>query len=205
MTATVVETILATTPDVEAIAVLATITVEREHRGGYNRDLFAVWSDLDGNGCDTREDVLSAEEIGAQQAEQVGCELPAGTWYSVYDATTTASPSTFDIDHLVPLKEAWDSGAWDWSPERRIAFANDMTDQRTLLAVSAESNRSKGDKDPSNWLPEPGHVRQYLSDWVAIKARWSLSMDESEYGRIRNLLRRECRGTVVAPWPAPVG
>lgn len=175
--------------------------MEREHRAGYNRDLFAVWSDLDGDGCDPREEVLILESLSPAQVDPSGCSVLAGSWYSTYDGATAVDPSTFGVDHVVPLKEAWDSGAWNWAPSRRIAFANDVSDPRTLAAVSAESNRFKGDADPSNWLPTSAEVRPYLANWVAIKARWSLSMDESEGGRIRKLLRGDCEGTEVAPWP----
>lgn len=195
-----------TTPTaaVEALAVLAQIPIEREHRGGYDRDLFAVWSDLDDDGCDTRSEVLFEESLTFAQVDTVGCQPVAGDWLSSYDGILVLDASQIDIDHVVALKEAWDSGAWAWQPDRRIAYANDVSDVRTLAAVTAESNRSKGDADPSNWLPADDYICQYLSNWVAIKARWSLSMDESEHGRVRNLLRGDCAGTLIEPWsPAP--
>lgn len=181
-------------------AVLEGIPVELEHRGGYSRDLFASWSDIDGDGCDTRDEVLIEESLSPAQVDLFGCKVIAGDWTSSYDDVVTTDPSDFDIDHVVPLKEAWDSGAWAWSPERRTAFANDLTDPRTLVAVSARSNRSKGDADPSNWLPGDSDVCRYIGDWLAIKARWGLSMDESEWGRIKNLLRDRCTSTTIAPW-----
>ena len=73
-----------------------------------------------------------------------GCSITGGgSWYSAFDGTETMDPSKFDVDHMVPLKEAWDSGAWEWDPERRQAFANDMSIPESLIAVSASSNRSK--------------------------------------------------------------
>lgn len=70
--------------------------------------------------------------------------------------------------------------------------------------MSVTTNRSKGDRDPSNWLPpDSSDVCSFISDWVSIKARWGLSMDESEFGRIGNLLRGQCVGSAVAPWSAP--
>ena len=113
------------------------------------------------------------------------------------------SPADIDIDHVVSLKEAWDSGAWAWPPERRIAYGNDLTDTRTLAAVSTGSNEKKGDRDPSNWLPDQDRCA-YIANWLAVKARWDLSMDESEWGRLRNLLQGPCAGTTITPWqPAP--
>lgn len=194
-------TIVAPTVPVAASSLLSLIPVEREHRGGYDRDFFAVWSDLDNDGCNTRAEVLIEESLTYAQVDSFGCHVVAGDWLSSYDGVTAIDPSLLDIDHVVALKESWDSGAWSWDPERRIAFANDVSDPRTLVAVSAESNRAKGDADPSNWLPVDGDVCAFISDWIAIKARWSLSMDISEKGRIRNLLRGECLGTLTGPWP----
>jgi hypothetical protein len=77
-----------------------------------------------------------------------------------------------------------------------------LRDPRTLIVVTGEVNQAKGEADPSNWLPPNEAYRcTYLANWVAIKARWGLSMDESEHGRIRKLLRNECAGEVIAPWP----
>lgn len=186
-----------------ALTILLTIPVEKEHSTGYSRDLFAVWSDLDGDGCDTRQEVLIVESVTPPQIDPFRCHVVAGEWVSVYDGRTTADPAEFDVDHLVALKEAWDSGAWQWSADRRIAFANDLTDHRTLVAVSATSNQSKGDADPSNWLPPAGDRCRYIAEWIAVKARWSMSMDESEHGRIRNLLKGECGELVIDPWSSP--
>ena len=104
---------------------------------------------------------------------------------------------------MVGLKEAWDSGAHAWLPSRRIAYANDTTDPRTLIAVSADSNQAKGDQDPSRWLPIDSDTCTFVADWIAIKARWSLSMDPSEWGRLRNTLNGQCKGTSIQPWHSP--
>lgn len=185
-----------------ALDVLGSIPIEREHPEGYSRDLFAVWSDLDGDGCDTRAEVLIEESLTPAQVDPSGCAVVAGDWLSSYDGITFTSPGELDIDHLVALKETWDSGAWQWSVARRIAYANDMSDPRTLSAVSSSVNRQKSDQDPSNWLPDDSDVCRFISDWVAVKARWSLSMDESEAGRIRSLLDGQCVGITVTVWPA---
>jgi hypothetical protein len=182
-----------------AADVLAAIPVQLEHRGGYDRDLFAVWLDMDRDGCDTRAEVLIDESL-YPIPDGPGCGLSAGRWFSVYDGVENELASDLDVDHLVSLKESWDSGAWAWSPERRIAYGNDLTDPRTLIAVSATSNRAKGDRDPSNWIPETDHLCPFVSDWIAVKARWSMTMDESEHGRLRNLLDGPCDGLSIAPW-----
>ena len=186
-----------------ALDVLAGIPVMRERGDGYDRDLFEHWITV--GGCSTRENVLIRDSITPAQVDPFGCRVVAGDWVSPYDGATWDDPSDVDIDHVVALKEAWDSGAWSWNAAQRRAFANDVTDRRTLRAVTDEVNQSKADKDPSNWMPPLLSARcTYLADWVAIKARWQLSMDESEFGRIRNLLTRDCPGLRIGPWsPAP--
>jgi hypothetical protein len=150
---------------------------------GYDRALFSSWVDDDGDGCDTRCEVLAAERID----ELPG--LPAGGWRSVYDGIATDDPSQFDIDHLVALGEAWRSGAAAWDPARRDAFANDLDDPRTLIAVSAASNRSKGDNDPSQWRPPiESHWCAYATDWLAVKVRWDLAVDPIEFTAVQFLI-----------------
>ena len=92
----------------------------------------------------------------------------------------TTDPSSFDVDHLVPLAEAWDSGASDWDAKRRQAFANDLGARNSLIAATASSNRKKGDRDPAEWLPRPVDRCRYVVAWIATKARWSLSVDSVE-------------------------
>jgi len=184
-----------------ALSVLATITVQNEYASGYSRSLFKHWIDANGNGCDTREEVLIAESHSKAHVDAYGCKVIEGDWLSPYDNVTHTNPSELDIDHMVPLKEAWDSGAWNWTAAQRQTYANDLSDPRPLIAVTAGQNRSKSDKDPTNWIPpQKSYVCTYLSEWVAIKAHWNLSMDQSEFGRIKNLLTASCATATVAPW-----
>jgi hypothetical protein len=200
-TATTTTTIVKGASSPTLLTVLAAIPVMNEHPQGYSRSLFKHWIDADGDGCDTREEVLIAESTTAAQVDRYGCKVLEGDWYSPYEGDTYTSPSSLDIDHMVPLKEAWDSGAWNWTSAQRQSFANDLSDPRPLIAVLNSQNRSKSDKDPSNWIPPRGeYLCTYLSNWVAIKAHWKLSMDQSEFGRIRNLATRSCTATTVAPW-----
>ena len=173
------------TGQLRTIDVLAFVRVENEHVGGYVRDLFDHPADLDGGGCDTRSEVLQVEAITPAQVDLFGCTVVEGGWISPYDGMTSSNPGEFEIDHVVSLKEAWDSGAWTWNVSALVAYANDLSDQRGLRAVSTTTNRSEGDGDPSNWLPpSAAAVCPYIADWVEMKARWGLSMDQSEYGRI---------------------
>lgn len=184
-----------------ALSLLASIPQAKEQGSGYSRSQYKHWSDLDGNGCSTREDVLIAESRTNAQVDAYGCKVIAGDWYSPYDDKFYSYPADVDIDHVVALKEAHDSGAWAWSAAKREQYANDLSDGRHLIAVKDSENQSKSDKDPSNWIPKnKAYLCTYLADWVAIKARWGLSMDTSEWGRIKNLLSSSCKTTTITPW-----
>ncbi|TVZ76891.1 HNH endonuclease family protein [Streptomyces sp. BK340] len=167
---------------------LAGLPVQAEDRTGYERTKFKHWIDADKDGCNTRAEVLKAEAVIAP-AQGARCVLTGGEWYSPYDDRYIQGPSGLDIDHLVPLAEAWDSGAYAWSAKEREAYANDLGDARALIAVSAASNRSKADQDPSTWLPPAAGYRcQYVTDWVADKIRWGLSVDPAERAALAAVL-----------------
>jgi hypothetical protein len=184
-----------------ALSVLATIPQAKEQGAGYKRSDYKHWSDLDGNGCSTREDVLIAESRTNTQVDGYGCKVIAGDWYSPYDDKFYSDPADIQIDHVVSLKEAHDSGAWSWSAAKREQYANDVSDGRHLIAVKGSENQSKSDKDPSNWIPRnKAYLCTFLADWVAIKSKWKLSMDTSEWGRIKNLLNASCKTTTITPW-----
>jgi hypothetical protein len=154
---------------------------------GYDRDLFRHWIDSDGDGCNTRREVLIEEAI-EKPTISGDCDLIGGTWYSVFDSVTTEDPGDFDIDHFIPLKEAWDSGAHAWSASQRRAFANDLGNPEALIAVTASSNRSKSDSDPADWLPPNQEYHcQYITDWIKVKIFWRLSVDEREFQALRKV------------------
>ena len=149
-------------------------------RVGYDRDLFSHWVDDDQNGCDARQDTLAAQVIGFPQVDLVDpCVIIEGDWYSIYDAVSySGSPSELDVDHVVALAEAWDSGADGWSSSERRRFANDPIN---LLAVTASSNRSKSDRDVGEWRP-PARSSWCLtaSMTITVKTAYSLSIDIAE-------------------------
>ncbi len=162
------------------VALIRQLPQAPEHRAGYSRDLFRLWIDANGDGCDTRHEVLIDEAVKAPHVGS-GCSLTGGKWISPYDGVVVTDASKLDIDHLVPLAEAWDSGAYRWTAARRQAFANDLGVPWALFAVTASSNRSKGDQDPAEWLPPLESDRcTYVVDWVAVKTRWGLSVDPTE-------------------------
>ena len=157
------------------------LRIEPEFVGGYDRDLFADWYDADRNGCNTRKEVLIAESL---DPVQIGarCAISGGRWFSIYDNVETTDSSSFDIDHMVPLSEAWDSGAWNWNADQRKHFANDLDQPFFLIAVTASSNRSKSDRDPAEWMPpNSGYHCEYVRIWIEIKRAWDLSVDQAEH------------------------
>jgi hypothetical protein len=164
------------------------LPVRAEDRTGYERTKFKHWIDADKDGCNTRAEVLKAEAAVAP-VQGPRCSLSGGEWYSPYDDRYIHGPSGLDIDHLVPLAEAWDSGAYAWSAKEREAYANDLGDDRGLIAVSAASNRSKADQDPTTWLPpSAGYRCTYVTDWVADKTRWGLTIDADEQAALMDVL-----------------
>ena len=192
-------------PDGGLLTLFGSLVVEAEQPDGYDRGLFRHWVDADGDGCDTRREVLITEAVTAPTVGG-GCGLLDGVWVSRYDGETeTGSGRGFDIDHLVPLKEAWDSGAHGWDAQTRERFANDLGYEHSLVAVSAGSNRSKGAQDPTTWLPPERSQRcWYAAAWINVKARWDLSVDPAEADTLRNILSGCSDNAADTALPAPV-
>ncbi|GAB2469191.1 HNH endonuclease family protein [Jatrophihabitans fulvus] len=165
---------------------ISDLKVDDTAHSGYDRTLFKLWIDADGDGCDTREEVLKAEAVTAP-TQGSGCTLSGGSWKSWYDGATWTDKSDVDIDHVVPLGEVWTSGGYQWSAARRQAYANDLGDFRTLEAVTDNVNQSKGDKDPAEWMPPLTSVRcKYVIYWVAVKTRWGLTADDAEISALKS-------------------
>ncbi|MFJ5773127.1 HNH endonuclease family protein [Streptomyces sp. NPDC093094] len=164
---------------------LATLTVATENRTGYDRDLFPHWITVSG-ACNTRETVLKRD--GSNVVTDSACAATGGSWYSPYDGATWTAASDLDIDHLVPLAEAWDSGAGSWTTSRRQAFANDLT-RPQLIAVTDNVNQAKGDQDPATWMPSRTAYRcTYVRAWVQVKYYYGLSVDSAEKAALTNHL-----------------
>lgn len=144
----------------------------------YDRAQFPHWIEVT-PGCDTRCVVLDRQRS------------PAG-WRSAYDGYTATTAGELEIDHVVPLAEAWVSGAAGWEAPRRRAFANDLASGQ-LLAVTAWSNRAKGASDPAAWRP-PDRTWwcAYAATWVDVKSRWQLTADAAEIAALREMAQR-CR------------
>lgn len=164
----------------DAIKVLK---VASESRTGYVRTKFKHWITISRAGqvgCDSRKSVIIDEALVKPTIDK-GCVLTGGKWLSIYDNVEVTDAGKLDVDHMVPLAESWDSGASAWTDLKRQQYANDMVDPRHLIAVTGSSNRSKSDQDPADWMPtNTAYTCTYVANWVAIKVRWALTVDDKE-------------------------
>jgi len=152
---------------------------------GYSRDRFPHWTTQYGT-CNTREVVLQRD--GTNVVVDSSCYPTSGQWYSVYDQVWVNQPSGVHIDHLVALANAWRSGAKYWSDSKRSSFANDLN-RGQLIAVSASSNTSKGDQDPSQWRPSNvGWWCYYARHWIDVKYDWQLTVTSSEKSALYDMM-----------------
>lgn len=176
----------ATKKNIKSLKLLSRLVVKSEtHSNSYNRELFRHWVDENGNRCDTRAEVL-LRDTQAPVTRSGTCTIRTGKWVSVYDNQVITTAGSLDIDHVVALKEAWESGASGWTSGERQKFANDLGFNRSLIAVSASTNRSKSDRDPTSWLPPASSYRcDYLIAWIQVKYRWRLAVDSAEKLTIR--------------------
>ncbi|MFC5791919.1 DUF1524 domain-containing protein [Agromyces tardus] len=181
-------------------ALLAELIVATPSSVTYNRDLFAEGIDADGDGCNTRREVLQAESL-VPVTIAAGCDITAGEWFSWYEGVTQTDPALLEMDHLVALKEAWISGAWAWTDQQRSDYANDLDVDETLTVVTGAENTAKSAYDPAQWIPSYTPSRcEYASDWVVVKYRWNLTIDTAEKSALQSLISDYCgASTVVVP------
>jgi Protein of unknown function (DUF1524) len=177
----------AATPAGSARVQLAKLTVGKPgSMKGYSREKFPHWRSTGAN-CDVRDSVLKRD---GTKVKLSGCNVVAGTWKSLYDGVLINSPTKIDIDHMVPLADAWRSGAAAWTTVKRGDFANDLEDPQ-LVAVSASSNRAKGDQDPSTWKPKLASAWcVYATDWIAVKTHWKLTVTVAEKAALNDMLEK---------------
>ncbi|MEV7191366.1 HNH endonuclease family protein [Streptomyces sp. NPDC093510] len=165
---------------------LGELTVKAEGSSdGYSRDKFPHWSTQSG-ACNTREVVLKRDGTNVEQDSS--CAATSGTWKSPYDGGTWTAASDVDIDHVVPLSEAWKSGANGWTTAQRQGFANDLS-QPQLIAVTDNVNQAKGDQDPAEWLPPTTSYHCfYARMWVDVKHHYKLTVNTEEKSALSSIL-----------------
>ncbi len=167
----------------------------------YERKSYRHWIDEDRDCQNARHEVLIEESSSTVVFKtEKGCRVVSGSWKDPYSGRTIMDASKLDIDHMVPLKEAHQSGAANWSRERKRAYANDLDDPDTLIAVDRRLNRQKGAKGPAEWLPpNQAYQAEYARAWVTVKLKWGLTADRRELMALRKLLGNQ----VELPREAP--
>ncbi|KAF4126094.1 Pfam:DUF1994 [Geosmithia morbida] len=170
----------------EARSLLSGLTVrEPEDDGSYDRDLFPHWETVEGT-CSAREYVLRRDGDDVQVGSD--CYPTAGTWTSVYDGVTESVPSKISIDHMVPLKNAWISGASEWTTSEREKLANDV-DAPQLWAVTTSINSKKSDRSPDSWKPPLTSIHcDYAASWIKVKSKYDLIVSSAEQAALEEML-----------------
>ena len=156
----------------------------------YDRSEWKHWVDSDRDCQDTRQEVLiieSLEPVVFENSDQ--CRVARGKWQGSFTSQTFDNPADLDVDHLVPLANAHNSGGWSWDAATKLNFANDLSYPHHLIAVDSSANRSKGAKSPDQWLPvnQSFHC-EYVVSWINIKSTWNLSVTSSEFKALNDAI-----------------
>ena len=157
--------------------------------GEYNREDWGNWIDEDGDGLNTRHEVLAEESLIKPVISNN--KVVSGKWFDKYTGKYFTNPSDLDIDHLVPLKNAYISGASNWSKKKKNRYYNYLKYDNHLIAVSKSANRNKSDKSPVDWLPPNEEYQcEYVREWFKIKTAWGLAIEDG-FDEVSN---RVCKG-----------
>ncbi len=156
---------------------------------GYNREDWGSWIDEDRDGLYTRDEVLAEESLIKPVISNN--KVVYGKWFDKYTGKYFTNPNDLDIDHLVPLKNAYISGASNWSKRKKNRYYNYLKSDNHLIAVSKSANRNKSDKSPVEWLPPNEEYQcEYVREWYKIKVDWGLTIEEG-FDKVSN---RVCKG-----------
>lgn len=161
-------------------------------RAPYDRDQWEPhgWLDADGDGCNTRAEALMSESTVATRHRAGSCTVVSGRWVDPYTGRVILDAAQVQIDHLVSLSDAHASGGWAWPPERKAAFANDLTEEWALNATWGAENQRKADLGPDRWLPpEASFGCTYVSAYARIKARWGLTVTPAQWSAVETTWR----------------
>jgi len=175
----------------EDAQLLVSLRVAPEAASGvYTRDAFDYPAGgTDSRGCNTRARVLIRDSTVPTQVDYPGCKVLAGRWVDGYTGTAYEDLTKVSIDHLVPLKEAWVSGAASWPAARLASFGNDVDRVEALKVIGGSGNSSKGDKDPAKWKPPLRSAwPAYARAWLVVKVSYGLTADQAEIDALRAML-----------------
>ena len=182
-------------PEVQSILMALNGLRVADRYGGieYNRRDWRHWIDADRDCQNTRAEVLIAESLApvsfAPEEDGHKCLVTSGRWVGPWTGEVFTDASDVDIDHHVPLGHAHLSGGWQWPPDRKRAYANDLADPVSLQATSRSVNRSKGKQPPDEWRPdELASWCRYAADWITVKQKWELTVTAAEVAALENML-----------------
>ncbi|WP_199549788.1 HNH endonuclease family protein [Streptomyces sp. N35] len=162
----------------------------------YKRAEFGeTWSDAvdvpgGRNGCDTRDDVLRRDLKNLKEGDRNPCVVVSGTLVDPYSGKELPyyyrRASQIETDHIVALGAAWRAGAWAWTPQQRLDYANDLD---VLLATDKETNTVKSSQTPDKWKPpRQAYWCEYARRWTGIKAKYKLTVTAPEKLALQDLL-----------------
>ena len=156
----------------------------------YVREDWKHWIDEDKDCQNTRHEVLIEESLKAVTFKSdKQCQVATGEWLAPFTGDTVTDATKLDVDHMIPLKNAHDSGGWAWDAGMKSAYANEMAYSDHLIAVTASANRKKGAKGPEGWKPpNQDYWCDYAIDWVQIKADWGLSATKAEWTALQAMI-----------------
>ena len=156
----------------------------------YDRADWKHWTDEDKDCQNTRHEVLIEESLKAVTFKNdKQCQVATGEWLAPFTGDTVTDGTKLDVDHMVPLKNAHDSGGWAWDKDKKAAYANGMGYADHLIAVTASANRQKGAKGPDEWKPaDQDYWCDYAVDWVQIKVDWGLSATKAEWAALQEMI-----------------
>ena len=167
----------------------------------YDRGDWKHWVDEDGDCQNARHEVLVHESlVDVKFKEPNNCQVATGEWLDPFTGETITDATKLDVDHMVPLKNAHDSGGWAWNKDRKKAYANYMMYEDHLIAVTASANRKKGAKGPEDWKPSnEAYWCDYAKDWIEIKSQWKLTTTNAEWTALEEMT--ETCGQAIAITP----
>ena len=156
----------------------------------YNRDDWNHWIDENSDCQNTRHEVLIEESFETvTYANDTFCSVSTGKWFGNYTGQYYYNASELDIDHFIPLKNAHQSGGYNWSSAKKEEFANYRLDPDNLIAVNLSANRSKGAKGPDEWKPSnTEYWCEYAYDWIRIKDYWNLTATQAEWDALVSMI-----------------
>ncbi len=156
----------------------------------YNRDDWNHWIDENGDCQNTRHEVLIEEsQETVTYTSSTYCSVSTGKWYGFYTGQYYYNASELDIDHFIPLKNAHQSGGYNWTSAKKEEFANYRLDPDSLIAVNLSANRSKGAKGPDEWKPSnTDYWCEYAYDWIRIKDYWNLTATQAEWDALVSMI-----------------